>query len=256
MSTRVLVAHEAETIREILRRLLEAAGYVVTTVGDGNAALRACDDPPAALVLDVALPEVHAYKVVEEVQRIAPATRIVLVASVYNRTGYKRRPTSLYGADDYVEQHHIPDQLVSKLERLIGLPQPIPVSVMAKIAAESPQLRGAEDGQIAAAGNARMEPRDLDPSRRAERLARLIIADIALYNGDAIDHEDDAEREARLRVDLDEGRLLFELRIPEEVWRKRDFLGEAMAEIRAQRRHAATADASLASSAMGHKEGA
>ena len=89
-------------------------------VGEGRAALAALERRPAALVLDVALPAVHAYEIVEEVKRRAPDTRVVLVASIYNRTGYKRRPTSLYGADDYVEQHHIPDALLVKLERLIG----------------------------------------------------------------------------------------------------------------------------------------
>jgi hypothetical protein len=56
---------------------------------------------------------------------------------------------------------------------------------------------------------------------RAERLARLIVADIALYNGDALDaadhHGHEQELEARLRVDLEEGRLLFDLRVPVEV---------------------------------------
>ena len=75
---------------------------------------------------------------------------------------------------------------------------------------------------------------------RAERLARLIVADIALYNGDALDaadhHGHEAELEARLRLDLEEGRLLFDLRVPAEVRRTRDFIAEALAEIRHQRR--------------------
>jgi hypothetical protein len=75
---------------------------------------------------------------------------------------------------------------------------------------------------------------------RAERLARIIVADIALYNGDALDaadhHGHEQELEARLRVDLEEGRLLFDLRVPAEVRRTRDFIAEALAEIRKQRR--------------------
>jgi len=75
---------------------------------------------------------------------------------------------------------------------------------------------------------------------RAERLARLIVADIALYNGDALDaadhHGHEAELEARLRLDLEEGRLLFDLRVPAEVRKTRDFIAEALAEIRKQRR--------------------
>lgn len=233
----IVVAHESEAIREAIRRLLTEAGYRTRAVGDGRAALAALDERPAALVIDVALPTVHAYEVVEEVRRRALATRVVLVASIYNRTGYKRRPTSLYGADDYVEQHHIPDALLPKLERLIG-PAPRAVEVA------PPHVETAEGRAIRDAGESRLSPvggkADARAIERAERLARLIVADIALYNGDALDaaeaHGHADELDARLRLDLEEGRLLFELRVPEEVRRTRDFIGEALAELRHKRR--------------------
>jgi CheY-like chemotaxis protein len=232
---RVLVAHESESIREVIRHLLDGAGWGVQAVADGRAALAALALPPDALVLDVALPEVHAWEIVEEARKRAPATRVVLVASVYNRTGYKRRPTSLYGADDYVEQHHIPDALVGKLERLIG-PPPRAQTAPAEDA-DTPDGRAIRD-----AGEQRLDPLVSDPQavQRAERLAWLIVSDIALYNGDALDHADalghDGELEARLRLDLEEGRLLFDVRVPEEVRRTRDFIGDALAQLRAERR--------------------
>jgi CheY-like chemotaxis protein len=235
----IVVAHESEAIREAIRRLCVDAGYAVHAVGEGQAALAALARRPAALVLDVALPAVHAYEVVEEAKRRAPETRVVLVASIYNRTGYKRRPTSLYGADDYVEQHHIPDALLVKLERLIG---PAPKAVELPPA----DVLTPEGVEIRDAGQGRLEPLPAQPAttprmiERAERLARLIVADIALYNGDALDaadhHGHEAELEARLRTDLEEGRLLFDLRVPAEVRRTRDFIAEALAEIRKQRR--------------------
>ncbi len=239
--TTIVVAHESDTIREAIRRLCADAGYAVEAVGDGSAAIDALDKRPAALVLDVALPEVHAYEVVEEAKRRAPDTRVVLVASIYNRTGYKRRPTSLYGADDYVEQHHIPDALLVKLERLIG-PAPRAIELPAA------HVETPEGKRIRDAGEGRLEP--LPPKtptpqmiERAERLARLIVADVALYNGDALDaaehHGHTDELEARLRMDLEEGRLLFDLRVPPEVRKLRDFVGEALAELRKQRRHGA-----------------
>jgi CheY-like chemotaxis protein len=241
----VLVAHESETIREVIRHLLEAAGYRILPVPDGKAAVEALELHPDALVIDVAVGGVHAYQVVEEVRRRLLATRIVLVASIYNRTGYKRRPTSLYGADDYVEQHHIPDALVGKLARLVG-----------GSPADAPVLEEHEDTpegrSIRKAAERRLEPVDGGSGpgagataraglvARAERLARLIVADIALYNGDALDAADrlghSAELDARLRLDLEEGRLLFDLRVPEEVRRTRDFIGEALDELRHERR--------------------
>jgi CheY-like chemotaxis protein len=226
----IVVAHESETIREAIRLLCAKAGYHVSAVPDGYAAMSALELRPTALVLDVALPKVHAYQVVEESKRLSPDTRVVLVASIYNRTGYKRRPTSLYGADDYVEQHHIPDSLLGKLERLIG-PAPRPT------ASPPPHAQTKEGREIRAAGEERLAALPDASSQklieRAERLARLIVTDIALYNGDAVAHEgDDAELEARLRIDMEEGRLLFDLRVPKDVRRTRDFIGEALAEIR------------------------
>jgi DNA-binding response OmpR family regulator len=231
----ILIAHESEVIREVIRRVVEAAGWRASAVAHGKQAVAALVDKPAALVLDVALPDVHAFEVVEEARRQAPETRVVLVASVYNRTGYKRRPTSLYGADDYVEQHHIPDSLVGKLERLIGPPPKTPPSV-------APHAETLEGRQIKEAAQQLLDPLPaLDPQlvERAERLAWLIVSDIALYNGAALDgakHLDDKdELEARLRMDLEEGRLLFDIRVPAEVRKRRDFIGDALERLRRER---------------------
>jgi CheY-like chemotaxis protein len=242
--TTIVIAHESEAIREAIRHLCVEAGYRVVAVGEGQAALQALAERPAAMVLDVALPAVHAYEVVEEVKRRAPDTRIVLVASIYNRTGYKRRPTSLYGADDYVEQHHIPDALLVKLERLIGpAPRAVelpPPHVLTPEGAEIRDAAVAREAALPAPSNGDKSAASAKMVERAERLARLIVADIALYNGDALDaadhHGHELELEARLRVDLEEGRLLFDLRVPAEVRRTRDFIAEALSEIRHQRR--------------------
>ena len=238
---KVLVAHESDTIREVIRRLLDGVGWQVDAVSTGRAAVDALDPAPAALVLDVAIGELLAF----EVRRRNLDTRVVLIASIYNRTGYKRKPTSLYGADDYVEQHHIPDSLIGKLAKLIG-PPPRPVRVPAA------HTETQEGKRIRSAGEERFDPIVDHPSQpivvapelvqRAERLARLIVADIALYNGDALDHAertgDTAELDARLRLDLEEGRLLFELRVPLDVRQLRDFIGEALDELRHNRKHA------------------
>jgi CheY-like chemotaxis protein len=240
----VVIAHETETIREAIRRLCGDAGYRTRAAADGHAAVAALAERPAAIVLDVALPELHAWAVIEEARQRSPATRVVLVASIYNRTGYKRRPTSLYGADDYVEQHHIPDALLGKLERLIGpAPRSVEPPAAHALTPEAARIRDAGEARLTAPVATPTATRTVDGQRRAveraERLARIIVADIALYNGDALDaaeHADDAELQARLRTDLEEGRLLFELRVPEPVRRGRDFIAEALEELRRERR--------------------
>jgi len=214
-----------------VRRLVSDAGYTVQAVGDGEAALEtAAREKPDVMVLDVALPRMLGYEVVERVRREGLRTRTILVASVYNRTGYKRRPTSLYGADDYIEQHHIPDQLLMKIAKL--LPQGGTPRIGPPNPAEGDQIRRAGEGRLKIKFATREEG-----EQRASRLARLIVSDIALYNGDAF--EEGLRRgdlAVRLKEDLDEGRLLFDLRVPEEIRKGRDFIAEALAEFARERK--------------------
>jgi len=229
-TVRLLVAHESDGIRQAVRRLAEDAGYEVLCAADGEAALaHALGERPDVMVLDVALPRLLGYQVVDRVRAQGLATRTILVASVYNRTGYKRRPSTLYGADDYIEQHHIPDQLLPKIARLL------PPGRSPRIGPPDP----GESAQIRRAGEGRLRLRYASPqegAERARRLARLIVSDIALYSGQAIEQGlEHGDLEVRLRDDLEEGRLLFDLRVPEEIRRGRDFIAEALAEFVAAR---------------------
>jgi CheY-like chemotaxis protein len=215
----ILVAHENQAIRAVIEAVLLEAGYGVHAVADGAGCLAALD-AAKALVLDVAVSGPFAFELIDAAkQRSLP---VVLVASIYNRTSYKRRPTQLYGADDYVEQHHVPDQLVGKLSALVGAPSPTP-------------SRGTQEAQGEAVRVAAEHEFDEGEAiERAVRLARLIVRDVALYNGDAViaaRRDGLAELEARLRVDLEEGRLLFDLRVPAAIRGQRDFIAEALHEL-------------------------
>jgi DNA-binding response OmpR family regulator len=221
----VLIAHESDSIRETVRRLISDAGYVAHVAADGETALAvAREQAPTVMVIDVALPRLLGYEVVERLRRTGTSTRSILVASVYNRTGYKRKPTTLYGADDYIEQHHIPDQLLIKIAKLL------PEGDAPRIGPPDPT----EGAEIRRAGEGRLRIRYAtveEGHTRAQRLARLIISDIALYNGAELDEGiRRGDLSVRLRDDLEEGRLLFDLRVPEEIRGGHDFIAEALAE--------------------------
>jgi CheY-like chemotaxis protein len=225
VGARVLVAQESEPIREAITRLLAEAGYHVTSVADGTVVMARLAEPLDALVLDVAIPGAPSFEILDSIRARRLPTKTVLVASVYNRAGYKRRPTSLYGADDYVEQHHIPDLLLLKLARLLDRPLPDGQQVDAAVTRDEETIRRAAEARLSIRYRGRS-----DGEARARRLARLIVDDIALYNHDLLLLDDAAEQEAGLREDLEEGRLLFDLRVPREIREGRDFIGEALAE--------------------------
>jgi hypothetical protein len=158
-----------------------------------------------ALVVDVALPGEPGYELGRRAKELAAggddtgAPYVILVASVYRKTSYKRRPLRLYGADDYVEIHHLGDMLPSKLRGLLGLPD----SNLA------PQQKTALEDEthlaLEAEGDSRMSEQDRDS------LASLIVADMVLYNGDRIVGAADlAAAEAAVADDLEIARELMD----------------------------------------------
>jgi CheY-like chemotaxis protein len=232
---RVVVAHDESAIRDAAVEVARGAGYEVIGVTDGESAriLLSSQPTPAVMVVDVALPGVLGYELVESAAALGLGTKIIFIASVYSKTAYKRRPSNLYGAHDYVEQHHIVDQLRDKLEAAIVSSTR---SVRRRKVSETGQLKAV---QIQKAGEARLTFRYRTPeeaTERAHRLARLIVADVVLYCGDEVEKwvaagAADADMPERLRTDMDEGRRVFALRVPEEVAAQRDFITEALHEV-------------------------
>lgn len=197
-ATRILVAHERGAVRQVIVHVLQLEGFEATAVANAielEATLTAARFD--ALVLDVALSGLAPWIACERARALAAtgvgADKVVLVASVYRSTSYKRRPTSLYGADDYVELHHIGDALPGKLRRVLGLPSP----------AGDPHLEAGEALR-------REGDRRLSEQARTLDAARLIVADMVLYNGDRLVGAADLEAaEAAVAGDLAAARELF-----------------------------------------------
>jgi len=169
---RVVVGHESEDISQQTGEVLLEAGFSPLRAQDGDEVLKILEShrPPAA-VIDVALGKILAFQVIHYLRNREDLrdTKVVLIASVYSKTAYKRKPQSLYGADDYVEQHHIPDKLTVKLKSLMQLGEEEAVR-NAAVLERADKIREAE-------------PRiDLEGLRRVRTVAHNIVADIALYN--------------------------------------------------------------------------
>jgi len=123
----VLVAYESDVIRSMINNILTEAGFKVESCANGVEALqKANETKPQGLVLDVGLPGIYGFELCARLKD-DPATKgikIILVSSVYDNRRYKRTPESLYGADDYIEKHHIHD-LPAKLRKHM-FPEPAP----------------------------------------------------------------------------------------------------------------------------------
>jgi hypothetical protein len=105
---------------------------------------------------------------------------VVLLASVFERTRYKRKATNLYGADAYLELHHVPDRLVPLLQSLQKREPLFDPHLQAPV--ERARAAGLRiDGAHASAPEAATG--DLEA---AQALARRLLSDVVLYHGDEV----------------------------------------------------------------------
>lgn len=221
---RVLLGHAGPVIAEAAKRILEAHGFEAFIATDSRAVERALGrEGWDALVVDVALPPVPGYELtgfeLTGRARTVGVKVVILVASVFRRTSYKRQPRRLYGADDYVEIHHLGDHLPSRLRAHLGLSE----GSLAGRGAAVESLR-----EVLGTLNTRGEEHLLEQTPRG--LAMLIVADLLLYNGDRITEADSVEEAlAAVASDLDGARDLFGQVRPESV--DGDLIGEAFREL-------------------------
>lgn len=205
----VLVAHERPAIGQAIRRVLAAQGFRVEVASRGEEvvaalAARAWD----GLVLDVVLPgpTVHELALLAK-SGDRPVGAVILVASVFRKTSYKRKPQQLYGADDYVEIHRLGDELPSKLWNLLKV-DPSGIHGMMEAEAVLATLQNEGDLRLFDVASAADDP--AAGSARASRLAELIVADVIVYAGDRLVAADTpAEAREALAADLDAAREMY-----------------------------------------------
>lgn len=170
------IAHDSTPILDQAAQSLTAAGFCPAFWDASSGAKNDAwsSTTLTALVIDVGHTDPAAFQVIDIVRKENgnSSLPIVLISSVYRKTAYKRKPTSLYGANDYVEQHHIADSLAEKVWRL--LPD------LSRSARPTPPINATLDFQQRIRNTAEAE--GLPLSHRVEVLAQAIVADIALYH--------------------------------------------------------------------------
>jgi predicted Zn finger-like uncharacterized protein len=228
---------------------------------------------PCAAIIDAALPKMYGFQVCEVLKRNESlrSIHVVLVGAIHDRTRYRRAPTELYGADAYLERPQLPDALwpilrefgiplagaappqespqelphssgAASLESRVPsptediappetIPEPtppaaVPVQAVPAPAAPQPSQQAAAAAPVSEAEIA-----------KAERLARIVVSDIILYNQEKFDAAVSGGNVVMaMGAELAEGRTLFSQRIESRVRDQRDFLGEELLRVASLRK--------------------
>ncbi len=267
----VLVADPDEARGKRTVAAIEDWGYGAGLVHDGVEAMLALQRTlPAVLVLDAALPKMFGFQVCEFVKRNESLRhmRVVLVGAVHHQDRYRRDPSELYGADVYLEQPDLPDGLLPFLKEQGGPPEsapPPPPEPSLETPSPAPPEPSFEpsppspptppesppmpEEPVAVAPPPAPEPEptaspaaeDADPERaeereRAERLARIAVSEMLLYQPEKFDQAvAEGNLEEVLGVEIQEARALICQRISEPVRAERDFILEELERVAAER---------------------
>jgi DNA-binding response OmpR family regulator len=114
---KVLVVDDDPDIRQLVRELLERAGYQVSQASDGRDGLRALyETRPDLVLLDVNMPELDGWETLARIRDLSEAPVIMLTA----RTGELEKVRGLKaGADDYVTKPFGRQELLARVEALL-----------------------------------------------------------------------------------------------------------------------------------------
>ena len=121
----ILVVDDEESISEFVKRVLELEGYDVTTTADGESALaRLSEQAPDLVLLDIKMPGLNGYQVLEHIRKTS-SVPVIMLTAVREQTAMD---SSLkLGASDYIIKPFSVKVLIARVKaklRRAGLERP------------------------------------------------------------------------------------------------------------------------------------
>ena len=121
---RVLVVDDDDVIRQLITVNLELEGFEVATAVDGQDCLEKVGDfDPVVITLDIMMPRLDGWEAASRL-RADPKTagvKVVLLSARAQEADLQRGDR--IGVDAYLTKPFDPDELISTVRRLAGLPE-------------------------------------------------------------------------------------------------------------------------------------
>ncbi len=114
----ILIVDDDVDVLDRLRRVLENRGFSVITAKSGAEGIsRAIETKPELVLLDLVLPDMHGLEVLEELRRLSPKSKVVII-SAFAGVSDAVRAIKLGASDILVKPFHI-EELVSTVKRTL-----------------------------------------------------------------------------------------------------------------------------------------
>ncbi|TZF89251.1 hybrid sensor histidine kinase/response regulator [Cognatilysobacter lacus] len=121
-AAKILVVDDQPANLRVVGMLLSRQGYQVVTADNGPKALEICEsDPPDLVLLDMMMPGMDGFQVLEEMRAGAapPSLPVVFVTAAQDRDLLLRAFDA--GAVDYVTKPFLPEELLARVSAHVGL---------------------------------------------------------------------------------------------------------------------------------------
>jgi len=118
----VLIVEDDDHIGQILKFIMERQGYQTRLATDGQAAKDAienCSVPPDLILLDVMLPYINGYKLVELIRARAEFEKTPIVMLTAKAMEQDIVQALDAGANDYVVKPFQPNELLARVRRFL-----------------------------------------------------------------------------------------------------------------------------------------
>jgi len=119
---RILIVEDDEFLRSLTAKRLEKDGYVVVAAPDGDTAIKmAKENVPATILLDLLLPGMSGYEVLETLRTMAETkdTPVIVFSNLGQREDIEK--AKKLGATDFlIKANFTLDDVVEKIKGYIG----------------------------------------------------------------------------------------------------------------------------------------
>ncbi|MEO8290111.1 MAG: response regulator [Gaiellaceae bacterium] len=121
MAGQILVVDDDLWCRTLVTSVLAEAGYATVAAESAEEALASADGAaPALVVLDVNMPGVSGYEVCRRLRERHGKDLPIIFLSGSRTESFDRVAGLLIGGDDYLVKPFAPDELVARVQRLVG----------------------------------------------------------------------------------------------------------------------------------------